>query len=244
MWCSFVAPWSSRLVSPEVRTCFTSSSCLVPLSWISGRRLLADWWEPQDMSNICLHSTWTCFLFDLGSTQILWQTCWTSGGCSERDSSENPAFFTEGTMLKTSADWDENSATSSLLTIHLPLTFSTQKTLWVFCLCNSVSGRFNRMVIMFREQDRFITNLIHHHFSRKKKCKKSAFFVKFVKWWQTKCHDKLFPRSESDSWSPQVPVQSWFDDMNDTELLDLLPFFEGLSKEEEVYGVLQNLRSR
>lgn len=44
--------------------------------------------------------------------------------------------------------------------------------------------------------------------------------------------------------SLQVPVQSWFDDMNDTELLDLLPFFEGLSKEEEVYGVLQNLRSR
>ncbi|KAK7945112.1 hypothetical protein WMY93_000840 [Mugilogobius chulae] len=41
-----------------------------------------------------------------------------------------------------------------------------------------------------------------------------------------------------------VPVQSWFDDINDTELLDLLPFFEGLSKEEEVYGVLQNLRSR
>uniref|UniRef100_A0A672I054 Mitochondrial import inner membrane translocase subunit TIM50 n=1 Tax=Salarias fasciatus TaxID=181472 RepID=A0A672I054_SALFA len=41
-----------------------------------------------------------------------------------------------------------------------------------------------------------------------------------------------------------VPVQSWFDDMNDTELLDLLPFFEGLSKEEEVYEVLQNLRSR
>ncbi|PWA25135.1 hypothetical protein CCH79_00005099, partial [Gambusia affinis] len=40
-----------------------------------------------------------------------------------------------------------------------------------------------------------------------------------------------------------VPVQSWFDDMNDTELLDLLPFFEGLSKEDEVYGVLQNFRS-
>uniref|UniRef100_A0A673H5R5 Mitochondrial import inner membrane translocase subunit TIM50 n=1 Tax=Sinocyclocheilus rhinocerous TaxID=307959 RepID=A0A673H5R5_9TELE len=32
--------------------------------------------------------------------------------------------------------------------------------------------------------------------------------------------------------------------MNDTELLDLLPFFEGLSKEEDVYGVLQNLRGR
>ncbi|KAG7260248.1 hypothetical protein CRUP_037032 [Coryphaenoides rupestris] len=41
-----------------------------------------------------------------------------------------------------------------------------------------------------------------------------------------------------------VPVQSWFDDMNDTELLDLLPFFEGLSKEDEVYGVLQDLRGR
>ncbi|XP_051984385.1 CTD (carboxy-terminal domain, RNA polymerase II, polypeptide A) small phosphatase-like b isoform X2 [Xyrauchen texanus] len=41
-----------------------------------------------------------------------------------------------------------------------------------------------------------------------------------------------------------VPVQSWFDDMTDTELLDLLPFFEGLSKEEDVYGVLQNLKGR
>ncbi|CAH2326270.1 CTD small phosphatase [Pelobates cultripes] len=26
-----------------------------------------------------------------------------------------------------------------------------------------------------------------------------------------------------------VPVQSWFDDMSDTELLDLIPFFEGLT---------------
>ena len=43
---------------------------------------------------------------------------------------------------------------------------------------------------------------------------------------------------------PQVPVQSWFDDMNDSELLDLLPFFEGLSKEDDVYGVLQDLRGR
>ncbi|XP_036374594.1 CTD small phosphatase-like protein isoform X2 [Megalops cyprinoides] len=41
-----------------------------------------------------------------------------------------------------------------------------------------------------------------------------------------------------------VPVQSWFDDMADTELLDLLPFFEGLSREEDVYSVLQNLRAR
>ncbi|RXM34042.1 CTD small phosphatase-like protein [Acipenser ruthenus] len=42
----------------------------------------------------------------------------------------------------------------------------------------------------------------------------------------------------------KVPVQSWFDDITDTELIDLIPFFEGLSKEEDVYSVLQNLRSR
>lgn len=41
-----------------------------------------------------------------------------------------------------------------------------------------------------------------------------------------------------------VPVQSWFDDMSDTELYDLIPFFEGLSKEEDVYTMLQNLRGR
>lgn len=41
-----------------------------------------------------------------------------------------------------------------------------------------------------------------------------------------------------------VPVQSWFDDLTDTELLDLLPLFEGLSKETDVYSVLQSLRAR
>lgn len=41
-----------------------------------------------------------------------------------------------------------------------------------------------------------------------------------------------------------VPVQSWFDDMTDTELLDLIPLFEGLSKEEDVYSLLQSLRNR
>ncbi|CAL8312786.1 unnamed protein product [Merluccius merluccius] len=40
-----------------------------------------------------------------------------------------------------------------------------------------------------------------------------------------------------------VPVQSWFDDMTDTELLDLIPLFEGLSREEEVYSVLQSMRT-
>uniref|UniRef100_A0A3Q1HYL1 Mitochondrial import inner membrane translocase subunit TIM50 n=1 Tax=Anabas testudineus TaxID=64144 RepID=A0A3Q1HYL1_ANATE len=41
-----------------------------------------------------------------------------------------------------------------------------------------------------------------------------------------------------------VPVQSWFDDMTDTELLDLIPLFEGLSKERDVYSLLQSLRNR
>ncbi|KAM8966424.1 CTD small phosphatase-like protein isoform 2-T2 [Pelodytes ibericus] len=41
-----------------------------------------------------------------------------------------------------------------------------------------------------------------------------------------------------------VPVQSWFDDMADTELLDLIPFFEGLSKEETVYNMLHKLCNR
>ncbi|KAL5005683.1 hypothetical protein ScPMuIL_016841 [Solemya velum] len=38
-----------------------------------------------------------------------------------------------------------------------------------------------------------------------------------------------------------VPVNSWFDDMDDTELLDLVPFFEGLSQSESVYTQLRNL---
>ncbi|XP_075683892.1 CTD small phosphatase-like protein isoform X3 [Rhinoderma darwinii] len=41
-----------------------------------------------------------------------------------------------------------------------------------------------------------------------------------------------------------VPVQSWFDEMSDTELLDLIPFFEGLSKEENVYNMLHKLCNR
>uniref|UniRef100_A0A1A8FCH9 protein-serine/threonine phosphatase n=1 Tax=Nothobranchius korthausae TaxID=1143690 RepID=A0A1A8FCH9_9TELE len=36
-----------------------------------------------------------------------------------------------------------------------------------------------------------------------------------------------------------VPVISWFDDMSDTELLDLIPFFERLSKVDNVYTVLK-----
>lgn len=38
----------------------------------------------------------------------------------------------------------------------------------------------------------------------------------------------------------QVPVASWFDDMNDNELFDLIPFFEKLSKMDNVYTVLCN----
>ncbi|XP_021121751.1 CTD small phosphatase-like protein isoform X2 [Heterocephalus glaber] len=41
-----------------------------------------------------------------------------------------------------------------------------------------------------------------------------------------------------------VPVQSWFDDMTDTELLDLIPFFEGLSREDDVYSMLHRLCNR
>lgn len=41
----------------------------------------------------------------------------------------------------------------------------------------------------------------------------------------------------------QVPVVSWFDDMSDTELLDLIPFFERLSKVDDVYGILKEQRT-
>ncbi|CAH0389662.1 unnamed protein product [Bemisia tabaci] len=37
-----------------------------------------------------------------------------------------------------------------------------------------------------------------------------------------------------------VPVASWFNDMTDTELLDLIPFFEQLSKVDSVYSILCN----
>lgn len=39
-----------------------------------------------------------------------------------------------------------------------------------------------------------------------------------------------------------VPVQSWFDDMSDRELLDLIPFLENLSKVDNVYAALQNVQ--
>lgn len=38
----------------------------------------------------------------------------------------------------------------------------------------------------------------------------------------------------------QVPVSSWFDDMNDSELLDLMPFFENLAQVDNVYSLLKN----
>lgn len=37
-----------------------------------------------------------------------------------------------------------------------------------------------------------------------------------------------------------VPVKSWFDDATDSELLDLIPLFEKLSKVDSVYSVLCN----
>ncbi|CAH2224536.1 carboxy-terminal domain RNA polymerase II polypeptide A small phosphatase 2 isoform X2 [Pelobates cultripes] len=40
-----------------------------------------------------------------------------------------------------------------------------------------------------------------------------------------------------------VPVQSWFDDMGDTELLSLIPIFEELSDSEDIYTSLGQLRA-
>lgn len=37
-----------------------------------------------------------------------------------------------------------------------------------------------------------------------------------------------------------VPVASWFDNMGDTELRDLIPFFEKLSRVDNIYTVLRN----
>lgn len=42
---------------------------------------------------------------------------------------------------------------------------------------------------------------------------------------------------------PQVPVVSWFDDVEDAELLHLLPVFEDLSQAEDVYTRLGELRA-
>lgn len=39
-----------------------------------------------------------------------------------------------------------------------------------------------------------------------------------------------------------VPVLSWFDDLDDAELLNLLPVFEELSRAEDVYACLDQLR--
>uniref|UniRef100_A0A915JE66 protein-serine/threonine phosphatase n=1 Tax=Romanomermis culicivorax TaxID=13658 RepID=A0A915JE66_ROMCU len=40
-----------------------------------------------------------------------------------------------------------------------------------------------------------------------------------------------------------VPVQSWFDDTNDTELLDIIPLLEKLAKIDNVYSLLGNTSS-
>jgi len=40
-----------------------------------------------------------------------------------------------------------------------------------------------------------------------------------------------------------VPVQSWFDDMNDSELIDIVPFMEKLAKVDNVYPMLRTWNS-
>lgn len=41
-----------------------------------------------------------------------------------------------------------------------------------------------------------------------------------------------------------VPVGSWFDDMNDRELLDMIPFLENISKVDSVYRILHDATSK
>lgn len=40
----------------------------------------------------------------------------------------------------------------------------------------------------------------------------------------------------------KVPVVSWFDDVEDAELLNLLPVFEELSQADDIYTRLDQLR--
>ena len=42
----------------------------------------------------------------------------------------------------------------------------------------------------------------------------------------------------------QVPVASWFDDMNDRELLDLIPLLENLSTVDSVYELLEEANNQ
>ena len=41
-----------------------------------------------------------------------------------------------------------------------------------------------------------------------------------------------------------MPVASWFDDMNDRELLDLIPFLENISKVDSVYRILNDATNK
>jgi RNA polymerase II subunit A small phosphatase-like protein len=41
-----------------------------------------------------------------------------------------------------------------------------------------------------------------------------------------------------------VPIDSWFDDENDTELLDLIPFLEDMTKVDNVMSVLDTSHHR
>lgn len=68
-----------------------------------------------------------------------------------------------------------------------------------------------------------------------------GFGVGFFFWGREGGTEILIPVSFAPP--PQVPVASWFDNMADTELLDLLPFFERLSKVDDVYTVLKKQRT-
>ena len=41
----------------------------------------------------------------------------------------------------------------------------------------------------------------------------------------------------------QLPIRTWFDDPDDTELLDLLPILEELARVEDIYSLIGNFPS-
>jgi RNA polymerase II subunit A small phosphatase-like protein len=41
-----------------------------------------------------------------------------------------------------------------------------------------------------------------------------------------------------------VPIETWFDDESDTELLDLIPFLEGLTKVENVRVAIEQAKMK
>lgn len=69
------------------------------------------------------------------------------------------------------------------------------------------------------------------------------FFFFYLPCLYTNIHVKSLTPPCVSSHILQIPVVSWFDDMSDTELLDLIPFFERLSKADDIYAFLTEQRT-